>query len=129
MPTNPTSGAVAVFKIGSVVVPGMDWKLSVDSKLRDVANFADGRHQKVTLPDSDFTSKVLFDADNPPYDPSGFNLVPGANITALLFVTATKFFSVPIVISKIDIASEIEGVVMYDLNAKQNGPIVWPTVP
>jgi hypothetical protein len=129
MPTNPISGAVAVFKIGSATVPGMDWKLSVDSKLKDVANFADGRHQKVTLPDADFTSKVLFDADNPPYDPAGFNLVPGANITGLLFVTATKFYSVPLVIGKIDVSSEIENVVMYDITAKQNGPITWPTVP
>jgi hypothetical protein len=129
MPTNPTSGAVAVFKIGSVVVPGMDWKLSVDAKLKDVANFADGRHQKVTLPDADFTSKLLLDADNPPYDPAGLNFTPGANITALLFVTATKFLTVPLVIGKIDLSSEIEGVAMYDVSAKQNGPIIWPTVP
>jgi hypothetical protein len=129
MPTNPTSGAIAVFKIGANTVPGMDWKLSVDSKLKDVANFKDGRHQKITLPDADFTSKILYDADDPPDDPGGLNLVAGANITAQLFVDLTHFYSVPLVISKIDIASEIEGIVMYDITAKQNGPIVAPVVP
>jgi hypothetical protein len=126
MPTNPTSGAIAVFKIGTSTIPGMDWKLSVDSKIKDVANFKDGRRQKGTLPDADFTSKILWDADSPPHDPAGPNLVEGAEITALLYVTLTKFYSVPIVISKIDISSEIEGVVMYDISGKQNGPIVRP---
>jgi hypothetical protein len=131
MPTNPVSGRFATFDIGTVTLPGMDWKLSVDAKLKDVANFADGRHQKGTLPDADFTSKILLDADNPPYDPAGLNIVPGANITAKLYVNEarTKFLTVPLVIGKIDLASEIEGIVMYDISAKQNGPIVWPTVP
>lgn len=129
MPTNPTGGSVAVLKIGANVIPGMDWKLSIDSKLRDVANFKDGRHQKVTLPDADFSSKILFDADDPPYDPAGLNLVAGAEVTALCYVDATHFYSVPIVISKIDVESEIEGVVMYNVSAKQNGPITPPVVP
>lgn len=129
MPTNPTAGSVAVFKIGSNLVPGMDWKLSIDGKIKDVANFKDGRHKKVTLPDATFTSKVLFDADDPPYDPSGLNFVEGAEITALLYVDATHFYSVPLVIGKIDIESEIEGVLMYNISAEQNGPITRPVVP
>lgn len=129
MPTNPTSGAQAVFKIGTATVAGMDWKLSIDAKLKDVANFKDGRHQKITLPDADFSSKMLIDADDPPYDPAGLNLVPGAEITALLYTTPAAFFSVPIVIGKIDVESEIEGIAMWNISGKQNGPITYPIVP
>lgn len=127
MPTNPTGGQFAVLKVGSNTVPAMDWKLDLDAKLKDVANFKDGRHQKATLPDADFSAKMLFDADAMPHDPAGLGIFPGAEIVALCFVTPTKSYSAPIVIGKCTIASEIEGIVMYDVTGKQNGPIVPPT--
>jgi hypothetical protein len=128
MPSNPVSGRYATFDIGPVTLPGMDWKLSIDSKIKDVANFKDGRHQKVTLPDADFTSKILYDSDDPPDDPGGLNLVAGAEIVGKLYVNEarTKFYQVPLVISKIDISSAIEDILMYDITAKQNGPIIPP---
>lgn len=129
MPTNPTSGKFAVFKIGSATVPGMDWKLSLDAKLKDVSNFKDGRRRVGTLDDGDFSSKMLVDADDPPYDPAGLNLIPGAEIVALLYTTPTAFFSVPITIEKIDVESEVEGVVMWNISGKQNGPATYPIVP
>jgi hypothetical protein len=129
MPTNPTGGSVAVLKKGTTVVPAMDWKLSMDAKLKDVANFKDGRRQKTTLADADFSAKMLWDADAMPHDPAGFGFVPGAEITMLCYTSATKFFSAPIVISKCDASSEIEGVAMYDISGKQNGPIVFPVIP
>lgn len=128
MPTNPTGGSVAVLKIGTDIVPAMDWELDMDAKLKDVANFKDGRHQKVTLPDADFKTKVLYDADDPPHDPAGLGIFPGAEIVALCYVSATKFYQAPIVIGKCSVKSEIEGVVMVDVDGKQNGPIIPPVI-
>jgi hypothetical protein len=129
MPTNPTGGSVAVLKIGTATVPAMDWKLDMDAKLKDVANFKDGRRQKATLADADFSAKVLWDADAMPHDPAGLGLVPGAEIIAKCYTDSVKFFSAPIVIAKCTATSEIENVLMYDITGKQNGPIVFPVIP
>jgi hypothetical protein len=129
MPTNPTGGSVAVLKIGTATIPAMDWKLDMDAKLKDVANFKDGRHQKSGLADADFSAKILWDADLMPHDPAGSGIVPGAAIICLCYTSATKFFSAPIAIAKCTASSEIEGVVMYDVTGKQNGPIVFPVIP
>jgi hypothetical protein len=128
MPTNPTSGAIAVLKKGTAVVPGMDWKLKKDAKLRDVANFKDGRRQKGTLPDGDFDCKMLFDADDMPFDPAGLGFVEGAEVTVQGYVSLTKFYAIPITIATVEIASEIEGVVMYNLTAKINGSVTPPVI-
>jgi hypothetical protein len=126
--TNPTGGSEAVLKKGTVVVPGMDWKLSVDSNLKDVANFADGRHQKITMLDADFSATILFDANSMPHDPAGFGFMPGAEWTADCYVTATQFFSVPIVIGKMEFNSKIDDVVTYSMDGKLNGAITWPVI-
>jgi hypothetical protein len=129
MPTNPTSGAIAVLKKGTNVVPGMNWDLDQDAKLRDCANFADGRRQQATLPDADFSVTMLWDADDMPHDPAGLGFVPGAEVTVQGFVSLTKFYVIPITISKCKVSSKIEEIVMYDVNGKQNGPIIPPVIP
>jgi hypothetical protein len=126
--TNPTGGAIAVLKKGTAVVPAMDWKLDMDSKLKDVANFKDGRRQKATLPDADFSAKMLFDADDMPHDPAGLGFVPGAEVSVNGYVSLTKFYVIPITIAKCTVSSEIENIVMYDVTGKQNGPIVPPVI-
>jgi hypothetical protein len=126
--TNPTGGSVAVLKIGTNVVPGMDWKLTVDPNLKDVSNFADGRHQKITMLDADFSTTILFDANSMPHDPAGFGLTPGAEITVLCYTDATHFFSVPIVIGKMEFNSKIDDVLTFNLDAKLNGALVWPVI-
>jgi hypothetical protein len=128
MPTNPTSGAIAVLKKGTVVVPGMDWKLKKDAKLKDCSNFADGRRQKGTLPDGDFDCKILWDADAMPHDPAGLGFVEGAEVTVQGYVSLTKFYAIPITIATVEIASEIEGVVMYNMTAKINGAVTPPVI-
>lgn len=128
MPTNPTSGAIAVLKKGTAVVPGMDWKLKKDAKLKDCSNFKDGRRQKGTLPDGDFDCTMLFDADAMPHDPAGLGFVEGAEVTVEGYVSLTKFYGIPITIATVEISSKIEDVVMYALTAKINGPVIPPVI-
>jgi hypothetical protein len=128
MPTNPVSGAIAVLKKGTNVAPGMNWDLDQDAKLRDCANFKDGRRQKATLPDADFSVTMLWDGDSMPHDPAGLGFVPGAEITVDCFVGLTAKYVVPIVIGKCKVSSKIEEIVMYDVSGKQNGPIIPPVI-
>lgn len=128
MPTNPTSGAIAVLKKGTNVVPGMSWKLKKDAKLKDVANFKDGRRQKGTLPDGDFDCTMLFDVDDMPHDPAGLGFVEGAEVTVQGYVSLTLFYEIPITIATVEVSSEIENVVMYNLTAKINGAVVPPVI-
>jgi hypothetical protein len=124
-----SAGKDAVLKFGTVIVPASNWKLSVDAKLRDAANFADGRNQIGTLPDADFSTSMFWDTLNMPHDPAGFNLVPGAKITARCYVDQTHFLSVPITVSKIDMESKVDDIVTYNVDGKQSGAIIWPTIP
>lgn len=126
--TNPTGGAVAVLKKGTSVVPGMDWKLKRDAKLKDCSNFKDGRRQKGTLPDGDFDCKMIFDADDMPFDPAGLGFVEGAEVTVNGYVSLAKFYVIPITIGTVEISSEIEGVVMYAVTGKSNGPVTLPVI-
>jgi hypothetical protein len=130
--STPTAGPVAVMKIGTttpVTVPGTDWKLDIDAKLKDCSNFLDGRIYVGTLPEGDFSCTIIWDSSAMPTDPAGLNLVPGANVTTKLYTSATKFFSVPLTIAKIEVESKIEDVVMFKVTAKQTGPIVYPVTP
>jgi hypothetical protein len=129
MPTTLSAGKDAVLKFGTVVVPASNWKLTIDAKLRDAANFADGRNQIGTLPDADFSCNMFWDTSNMPHDPAGFNLVPGAKITARCYTDTTHFFSVPITVAKIDMESKVDDIVTYNVDGKQSGAIVWPTIP
>lgn len=122
----PVSGTVAVAKIGSTVVPAIDWKLDVDPKLKDTSTFADGRKKTKTLTDAKANLKLVWDGGSLPTDPAGFGLTDGASVTLKLYVDSTRFWSVPGLVAKLSPASEVEGVVMVDIEVDLSGTLVYP---
>jgi hypothetical protein len=130
MSFTPTAGPVAIMKIGSTTIPASDWKFSIDAKLKDISNFQTGRTHIATLTDGDMTFKMIYDTAAQPIDPAGLNLLPGASVTIKCYTSVDHFFSVPLVIGKITpTLGGMEDVVMYEVEAKLSGSIVYPLVP
>lgn len=127
-----TSGATAVLAIGGTVaanvVPGINWKLTYDPKLKDISNFRDGRSKKDTLPDGSVTLRLIWDASNPATKASGFNLRAAATVTAYCFVDATNYFVLPGIVGPIGPENPgLEDVVGMDVTIEySNGTFVYP---
>lgn len=92
----PVQGNVAFAKSGSVIVPGINWKLNLDPKITsNPSNFRDGRVKIGTLLDASVTIRLVWDSAAPPTLVAGANIRPAAPGTVLCYVDATNFFSVP----------------------------------
>lgn len=128
MPITPTGGAVAILKFGSVTAPGKNWKLSRDFKVQSAANFADGRLNFAGLADADFECDMIYNTASMPHDPAGLNLIGGTAISASCYVSVSKFYLVPIMVSNFDLESEIEGILTYKVKGKLNGAITDPVI-
>jgi hypothetical protein len=111
------------------VYPGVNWTLGIDPKLADTSNFRDGRKTDETLTDADISFTLVYDEDKPPDKSSGMNLIAGQAVTLKLFVNneQTVFYQIPVRLGPISLKNEgVEKIMMYDVKAKQNGPIVYP---
>lgn len=128
--STPTGGAIAIVKIGTLTLPGMDWKLEIDPKLKDISNFLDGRKKIKTLQDGKFTSKIIWDQDEVPTDPAGMNLVDGASVTVHAFVDATRFFVIAGLVAKLTPGSAMEDALTMDIEVDLSGAsIIYPVLP
>lgn len=137
MAFTPTVGSVAVLKLqlagatAAVSTPGMNWKFDMDGKTKDVSNFRDGRVRVGTLGDSTITMQIPHDQAAPSYlagSASGYSLTLGATGTANLYVSATNFYSVGVIVAKIGDNNEgVEGVVLRDVTFEQSGTLTNPT--
>jgi hypothetical protein len=124
----PTAGPVAIIKIGTATIPGINWTLGIDPKIKDVSNFRDGRITAATLQDADLSFTVVWDQDAEPTATSGPNLRDGAVITAQLYTSSSAYFSVTAQVSHVEPAlSGMEDVLMYSVQAKLNGSVTYPT--
>lgn len=127
MAYTPVSGAVAKVMLGSTNAAAMNWKLDLDAKVKDASNFRDGRKKAATLDDGTLTFTVFWDSADDPTNTGSGNMRLGVTAVAQCYVTAAKFFSVPVIISKIGPENKgVEDLVMMDVTAELNGTITYP---
>jgi hypothetical protein len=135
MAFTPTAGQTAVLKLSmtggtaDTIVPGVNWKLNLDAKTRDVSNFRDGRARIGTLADATLSVSMVWDsAEQQTKASSGTGIRLGVTGTAKCFTDASKFFSVPVIVAQVGPNNEgVEGVVTNDVTFELNGSITYPT--
>jgi hypothetical protein len=133
-PITPSIGPVAVLKLkggslgSAAVVPGINWKIDIDPKLKDVSNFKSGRFRAPTLGDCTFSTTLVYDTSTNPFLDANGGLKAGAVITADCYVDATNFFEVPLMISKVGAeVSALEDVTMCAIEAQlHDGTVAYP---
>ncbi len=127
MAFTPVAGPVAILKIGTTTVPGINWKLNIDGKLANVSNFRDGRWNAETLDDVDLSFSVVWDAAAPPSDTNLLDLRPGITVAAKCFTDSTHFFLLNAIVGTVEPGIDsMESVIMYPVTAKIQGSITWP---
>lgn len=136
MPFTPTGGDVAIVKLtmggnSEVTIPGVSWKLNGDAKTFNAMNFRDGRKRIGTLPDATLDVTLVWDDGEQPTKSTATDIRLGVTGTAKCYTSATKFFSVPVIVS--GIGPENTGVegggVMMSVTFELNGTITYPVDP
>jgi hypothetical protein len=130
----PTAGPVALMKIlvgtgtpVATIVPGINWKLNNDGKLKDVSNFQTGRQPAATLADADLSFTLVLDQANLPNLPTGFNIKAGSTFTAQLYVDGTRFYTGTFMTATDTPSVDgMEDVIMVPVTAKVIGTITYP---
>lgn len=135
MAFTPVAGSTAKIKVSmtegtaNTTLPGVNWKLNYDPKLKDVSNFRDGRFRAATLEDATIDVTLVFDAADPYTKAAVTGLRGGVAGSAELFHDGTKKWVVPIKVGTIGETNEgVEGVVMVDVQLLQhNGAVIYPS--
>lgn len=130
MAISPYSGASAVCTVGATpyTLPGTNWRLSVDAKVKDTSNFRDGRLKTETLHDANFTIDIIWDTAAEPNVTAGGGLVPGASMTVNFQVGSSKNFTGTFIIATVEPENPgLEDVVMYHVTGELIGSLTFPT--
>lgn len=121
----PYSGFNATCKVtplapsggSEITIPGTDWTLSDDAKLKDCNNFRDGRLRIQTLHDSNFSATLIWDSTLSPSGTSGGGLAAGNTVGVTFAVGIGKTFSGTFILNNVEISNPgVEDVVMYKVS-------------
>lgn len=97
-----------------VTIPGTDWTLSDDAKLKECNNFRDGRLRIATLHDSNFSATLIWDSNLFPSSTGGGGLAAGNTVGVTFAVGTGKTFSGTFVLTTVEVNNPgVEDVVMY----------------
>lgn len=102
---------------GAVVIPGTDWTLSDDAKVKDCNNFRDGRLRFKTLNDSNFSATLIWDTNLIPNSVGGGGLKAGDTVAIAFAVAAGKSFTGSFILTTVEVSNPgMEDVVMYKVS-------------